>query len=314
MRKVVLTNLDQAVKKKWIQFLIENDQIFFEPVSEGEEINYVCEIKLVESSRVQNKLVHRIQSALKSVLQRSAKDESLPPYSKFCALLAWKDDENVGSKEILFNENPKKHTEIWVSRKIDDIYRYKLNSLKDDSSSESFSYSNIFPIFVFEYFTKQYGLKTLFEQNSWEFLYSVHAHRRRNVKVELFANFLEEYYDGDDLLFLLHCRNVISNFKRNGFDAPFTSQREINHFIQLAFGEIKTLINNSGFEFESFPVDIWEVLRLAIESYHRIRLLEENHVNMNQKKNEDLLSLAENLEKTRSSSEIRKLQEKTNAD
>ena len=67
-------------------------------------------------------------------------------------------------------------------------------------------YSNMFPVFVVDYMSKQYGLKTLVDQQCWDLLYNLHALRRESREIEIFARFLEEYYDPDDLLFFLYVR------------------------------------------------------------------------------------------------------------
>ena len=69
--------------------------------------------------------------------------------------------------------------------------------------------SNIFPVFVVDHFSKRYGLRALVDQTSWDILYNMHALRKDHLEVEVFARFLEEFYDPDDLLFFLYVRSVI---------------------------------------------------------------------------------------------------------
>jgi hypothetical protein len=69
--------------------------------------------------------------------------------------------------------------------------------------------SNIFPVFVVDFLSKRFGLRSLVDQHAWDLLYNVHALRATHLEVELFARFLEEYYDPDDLLFFLYVRSVV---------------------------------------------------------------------------------------------------------
>ena len=52
------------------------------------------------------------------------------------------------------------------------------------------------------------------DQHAWDLLYNVHALRATHLEVELFARFLEEYYDPDDLLFFLYVRSVVQKVRR----------------------------------------------------------------------------------------------------
>ena len=51
------------------------------------------------------------------------------------------------------------------------------------------------------------------DQHAWDLLYNVHALRATHLEVELFARFLEEYYDPDDLLFFLYVRSVVQKVR-----------------------------------------------------------------------------------------------------
>jgi hypothetical protein len=48
-----------------------------------------------------------------------------------------------------------------------------------------------FPAFVYEFYTKRKGLRSLVDQCARELLYNVHAMRKDYLEVEVFARFLE---------------------------------------------------------------------------------------------------------------------------
>lgn len=64
-----------------------------------------------------------------------------------------------------------------------------------------------------DFFSKRYGLRSLVAQTCWDLLYNTHALRKDHLEVEVFARFLEEFYDPDDLLFFLYVRNVIQKVR-----------------------------------------------------------------------------------------------------
>jgi len=69
--------------------------------------------------------------------------------------------------------------------------------------------SSSMPVFVYDFFSKKYGLKGLVEQTCWDLVCNLEEYRASYQEVEVFGCFLEEKYDADDLLFFLYIRNVI---------------------------------------------------------------------------------------------------------
>jgi hypothetical protein len=114
---------------------------------------------------------------------------------------------------------PKLRPLSWLMRLIEEIYdnRYAKDTADLKTSSTSTPNSNApessgstpFPTFVVEFFTKRYGLRSLIDQTCWDLLYNVHTLRKENLEVEVFACFLEEFYDPDDLLFYLYVRSIL---------------------------------------------------------------------------------------------------------
>lgn len=109
---------------------------------------------------------------------------------------------------------PKKRPMSWLMTAIEEIYdeRYTHDTvdLRNEGAEEpSERLSNIFPVFVVDSFSKRFGLRSLVDQNCWDMLFNVHALRKQHLEVEVFARFLEEFYDPDDLLFFLYVRSVV---------------------------------------------------------------------------------------------------------
>jgi hypothetical protein len=75
---------------------------------------------------------------------------------------------------------------------------------------------------VVEFFTKRYGLRSLIDQSCWDLLYNIHRFRKENIEVEVFARFLEEMYDPDDLLFFLYVRSVVAKELNYNFRARWS--------------------------------------------------------------------------------------------
>ncbi len=128
------------------------------------------------------------------------------PYTKFAALIVGKD-----------SLRPKRRPLAWVMRLIEEVYdkRYArdtadLRAAEGDAGVDDVGRMSLdFPVFLVEFFTKRYGLRQLVEQTCWDLLYNVNVLRRQFLEVEIFARFLEEFYDHDDLLFFLYVRSVI---------------------------------------------------------------------------------------------------------
>ena len=94
---------------------------------------------------------------------------------------------------------------------IEDIYDYRFSYEKNDVEKEEESLSFdlmllIFPVFVVRRIGTNSGLKRLVDQISIDLLYNIHCYRKNYLEYEIFARFLSEFYDHDDLLFFLYVR------------------------------------------------------------------------------------------------------------
>lgn len=189
---------------------------------------------------------------------------------------------------------------------IEDIYdarfiHEKHDVERDDSSSSYFSnhenYASIFPAFVVRRLATSLGLKRIVEQNCWDLLYNVHFLREEYLEVEMFARFLQEFYDQDDLLFFLYVRSVIGNMLKISFKArwsksestskaqnkPFClSYRECVLAAKNIFGAenegmirdfisiiIPQLVGQKTDTIDSRRIDIAQFLHLAVVGYHQ---------------------------------------------
>ena len=169
-------------------------------------------------------------------------------YPKFSSLVTLRQDIR-----------PRKRTLAWLMHTIEEVYdqryihdtqEFRNRELGDSLSNED-RLSNQFPVFVVDHFSKMYGLRNLVDQNCWDMLYNVHALRKHYLEVEIFARFIEEYYDDKDLLFYLYARNVVQtqlqvNFKQRWSElgrgkermppALPMSRREALRISKLVFG------------------------------------------------------------------------------
>lgn len=101
----------------------------------------------------------------------------------------------------------------WLMRLIEEIYdaRYARDTaeLARDKGGAGDDGTRLFPVFVIDHLSKRYGLEKIVEATCWDLLCSAHAHRQHLGDVEIFARFLQELYDADDVLFFLYVRSVV---------------------------------------------------------------------------------------------------------
>mmetsp|Transcript_16348 Transcript_16348/g.31755 ORF Transcript_16348/g.31755 Transcript_16348/m.31755 type:complete len:847 (-) Transcript_16348:53-2593(-) len=126
----------------------------------------------------------------------SGEVEDFSTYSKFCSLIEMRD-----------RLEPKPRSLKWLMGLVNDVYddRLSMNSKYDREELR------VFPVFVMDHLTKRYGLRQIVDQVAWDMVLSVHTHRRHRIDVEVFARFLEEYYDTEDLKFFIRVRSVVEN-------------------------------------------------------------------------------------------------------
>jgi len=158
----------------------------------------------------------------------------LTTYPKFSSLITLRE-----------HLKPRKRPLSWLMRLIEEIYdsRFIHDSadFKDDGTvvDKGERLSNQFPIFVVDFFSKRYGLRNLVDQTCWDMLLNIDIKRKNLLEVEIFARFLEEFYDPDDLLFFLYVRSVIQkeigiNF-RNRWNELGRKREQLRDTIWLSY-------------------------------------------------------------------------------
>lgn len=139
----------------------------------------------------------------------------ISPYSRIANLVK-------GADAIV----PKARALPWVMRLVEELYdlRYTrdIAELKEETNDDGAAglSSQPFPEFVYDFFKKRYGLQSIVQSSIWDLVYSVDKLRNETLEVGIFARFLDETYDVDDLLFFLYVRSVIQkelniNFRGN---------------------------------------------------------------------------------------------------
>jgi hypothetical protein len=117
--------------------------------------------------------------------------------------------------------------EIYDSRYAQDISDLQ----KEETAAEPTERdTSLFPIFVIAHISKRYGLKTLVEQTAWDLLYTVSVMRKdkKNVEIEIFARFLQELYDPDDILFFMYLRSVTQKILGMQFKSRWSSDKMLD--------------------------------------------------------------------------------------
>jgi hypothetical protein len=211
-------------------------------------------------------------------------------YPRFTALIAF-NGETVKPKVRLLS---------WIMKIVEDLYDWRFAHEKTDVQKEEDSANFdlmllIFPVFVVRNVGTRIGLKSLVDQTCWDILCTTHAYRRDYLELEVFARFLQEFYDHDDLLFFLYVRSVISkvlhvNFKNRwvNSDAPgrqptslWMSYRECTHVARIVFGKeneemfrdfmgliTPQMLGQRTDTADSRRIDITEYLHLSVVGYH----------------------------------------------
>jgi hypothetical protein len=212
-------------------------------------------------------------------------------YPRFSGLISTK-DEVVRPRPKLLS---------WLMRLIEEIYdaRYA-HEAADIAREENIEekISTIFPAFVVRRLSMRSGLRSLVDQNCWDLLYNTHVYRRDYLEVEVFARFLQEFYDHDDLLFFLYVRSVVSKLLHVSFkthwaknDGPgrqprslWMSYRECVSVARTVFGAANDamckdflaiispqLVGQKSESGDTRRIDITQFLHLAVVGYHQTR-------------------------------------------
>mmetsp|Transcript_7896 Transcript_7896/g.28005 ORF Transcript_7896/g.28005 Transcript_7896/m.28005 type:complete len:567 (-) Transcript_7896:104-1804(-) len=300
-RTVVLSELDDAAKERFMSFLVESNVQFFKD-SDG---SYCANVRMVEpgegdayttaespTSRASGSARKASRSGARARATSSGGQRyDFSMYPKFCSLITLREELQ-----------PKKRPLTWLMRLLEEIYdsRYArdMADIKDEDPEETERLAASFPVFVIDFFSKRYGLRQLVEQTCWDLLYNVHLLRKEELEVEMFARFLEEYYDADDLLFFLYVRSVTQkevgvSFKQMWTEAgrgrdrtPSTvtlNFRECQVISRVVFGSdadpmYRTfmtsieghLVGSRRGKTDTRRIEVMEFLQLALVEYHEM--------------------------------------------
>ena len=137
---------------------------------------------------------------------------------------------------------------------IEEIYSIRFindtNNIKENGESENFP----FPNFVLEFLSNKYIKKPAVDQHSLDLISSIDFYKNKDIIVSIFAKFLNEELDSDDLEFYLYVRSCI--------------EKELNTmFIELARQQIKKGTGISQEEKEKSCLSIKSCLNLANNIY-----------------------------------------------
>jgi len=257
-RVVILEQLGDVEKELYFQFLLENDVQF----TKVEDDCYVANVRMLiqkdqvheqtpeektkemlakkrnkekmaklamgHSAQIYGRRASRPPQEMARVVNAIATSKALFDYScypKFSSLVTMRDQLR-----------PRRRHFAWLMKMIEEIYRDRyehdtadlrssnLESGENKTEDESIDrLSNIFPVFVTDFLGKRFGLRSLVDQHAWDLIYNVHALRKQSLEVEIFARFLEEYYDPDDLLFFLYVHSVVEKELAVNFVNRWTS-------------------------------------------------------------------------------------------
>ena len=137
---------------------------------------------------------------------------------------------------------------------IEEIYSIRFindaNNIKENGESENFP----FPNFVLEFLSNKYIKKPAVDQHSLDLISSIDFYKNKDIIVSIFAKFLNEELDSDDLEFYLYVRSCI--------------EKELNTmFIELARQQIRKGAGLSQEEKEKSCLSIKSCLNLANNIY-----------------------------------------------
>eukprot|EP00397_Hematodinium_sp_SG-2012_P025556 GEMP01026711.1.p1 GENE.GEMP01026711.1~~GEMP01026711.1.p1 ORF type:complete len:588 (+),score=122.81 GEMP01026711.1:117-1880(+) len=307
-RVVVLSDLHGAEKERFYQFLIANDVEFVL----GNDGNYIAHIRVVPpvapgatgqdsprpsmpgdsgarwSSKDDLTLRDTRPTTTLSNSPMKYSESKTPPnqletqkamtqayakrYSAFCDLL-----QNT-------DHMPRARTLAQILRIVDEIYDARFirdtTRIKMEANGEVFKLEcqdDRFPLFVYQYFTKTYGLKRMANQTAWGLVSSIDRWRKVSPAVAMFAILFEESLSTKELLFFLFARNIVERqmniapCQRNNKRQFIMSANQQTQCLDEIFAthtelieRVQTLLSSNNVTLNSF------LLTLTME-YHRTR-------------------------------------------
>lgn len=243
VRTVVLGELPQAEKQRFLDFLIAN-RIQFSPDETGE--TFAASLQIVPPQTDTSCVVYRAEkrpgsragsnrpdsggdsaregfapktrstianAGMPSVLTSGYVNSDLPSTLKAVQVVLRRTYLRFCNLLPFMLKAPKQLKPHAILRFAEDVYdaRYLLDSanIRSEAAGETPKAPQSFPDHVFEFASKRYGLKALVGNNCWGMISSMEIQRGQHIGIDTFSKFLEESYDSRDLLFFLFMRNAI---------------------------------------------------------------------------------------------------------
>eukprot|EP00658_Telonema_sp_P-2_P045247 TRINITY_DN3318_c0_g1_i4.p1 TRINITY_DN3318_c0_g1~~TRINITY_DN3318_c0_g1_i4.p1 ORF type:complete len:779 (-),score=257.38 TRINITY_DN3318_c0_g1_i4:81-2417(-) len=92
----------------------------------------------------------------------------------------------------------------WAQKLIAEVYDARFQALKDPHWRRIRTAS-----FVHDLLSRRYGVKSIVDKMCWELYQTLQRHRLEERELDIFAWFLDELYDGDDLTFFVEARQKV---------------------------------------------------------------------------------------------------------
>lgn len=321
-RAVVLSEMSTKEKEKYYTLLLENGARFYLDQGQSDEI-YIANIRVLAPGVKKEKKkgfskdgkavtdvrtctppaqrLNRLAEAggTMKVTISGVKPFDYAPYIRFVALIS---HENEVVK-------PKARILSWLMKLIEELYDARFAHEKSDVErdaelSQKFSSSlegklqqQVLPVFIYRQLSTVLGLPRVVEQSCWDLVFNTDRLRLDYLEVEVFARFLQEFYDQDDLLFFLYVRSVIANVLHINFrgrwsrlDGPgrqtpqalWMSHRECVQVARVVFGAgndtlckeflaliTPQMVGQKTDQGDSRRIDITQFLHLAVVGYHQ---------------------------------------------
>ena len=330
-RAFVLSELPGAREKEmYYKLLLDNGAKFFQ----DEHGNYIASVRMlapgVKKADPHAKNEHMLQKSLLlpyeermttlaksgyvSVEVAGENQFNYSPYPRFVTLIADTGD----------TVKPKTRILSWVMKIIEDIYDARFAQEKADDEDEEDGvkkkkgkvekekgkgnkrkedesvHMKVFPVFVVRRLSLTLGLKKVVDQSCWDLLANIDKYRKDYLEVEVFARFLTEFYDYQDLIFFLYVRSVVANVLHISFKTKWTrpdhggggnsrnvtalwmSYRECMQVSKIVFGEegepmmrefinllLPHMVGQRTETSDTRRIDITQFMHLAVVKYHQ---------------------------------------------
>jgi hypothetical protein len=238
VKTIVFSELSKSEKMKYFQFLLENDINF----TRDESGSYTALVKILNpnfygetatGNTLQNNVNTKNRFEDVKTTQEEPKQRNSPQKIrnklKVTEVKAPKSEKKLlANYSQMFNSNYKvffkalsplvgvrgKKINLYQLRYyVEEIYSIRFikdtSTLKSQMGKNSEGINDSFPMFVVEFLINKYVKKPYVDQNALDLLLSVDYFKREYKDIEIFAKFLNEEYNSDDLIFFLFVRSSI---------------------------------------------------------------------------------------------------------